>query len=203
MKLSPQRFLHVFACVISILAPPAFAATEATTDPVGFITTSVSGRSTSSPHLSLISPTLMQPVAWQGTITAINSSTITVAGTPWTSNQFNGANGSYYVEVYSATKPGAISDISGTTTSTLTTHDSLSAFGAAGDLIRIRKHVTLSDFLGANNTFGLHGTDDPATADEVLVYSGSSFTSYFYYTGDPSNAAGWYKTYTGDPAGSE
>lgn len=197
MKLSPESFTILAAGLITALGAPLFAATEATTDPVGFITTSATGGTMASPKLSLVSPTLTRPVDWQGVITTISAnstgpSTITVSGTPWTANQFNPTPGSYYVEVVSATNPGALSDISATTTNSITASDNLKSFGVAGDTIRIRKHVTLSDFLGASNSAGLLASDSASTADEVLVYSGSTPSTYWYYDGSLGGTAGWY-----------
>ncbi len=192
MNLSPQSFSIVFAG-ITCLATSVFAATEAMTDPVGFVSATAAGGTVASPKLSLVSPTLMRPVEWQGAILTISPTTITVSGAPWTVGQFNGANGSFFVEVASGPNAGAISDITATpTTGSITTSDSLTAFGTVGDSIRIRKHVTIADFLGATNSAALLSTDDPSTADEVLVYDGASSTAYFYYIGGGGFDPGWY-----------
>ena len=187
-------FLTVASC--------AFAQT-ATTDPVGFITASVTGGTLVSPKLTLVSPTLTRPVVWQGTISTISPTGITVSGAPWTAGQFNGANGEFYVEVYSATTPGALSDITNTTSNGISTVSNLTSFGVAGDFIRIRKHVTIADFLGVSNSTGLYSTDDPSTADEVLIYDGAASVSYFYYIGDASQPAGWYNSGTNAPAANQ
>ena len=181
------------------------ALAQATTDPVGFIDLSVSGPATAGAYtLSLISPTLTQPILWQGAITVISGTTITVGNAPWSANQFNGAAGSHYVEIVSTATPansGTLSDITGTTASTITTQDNLSTRAAVGDIVRIRKDVTIADLLGATNSAGLlSSAGDATTADEVLIYSGASSTSYFYYTG-PGLPAGWYNSTTFDSAG--
>jgi len=173
---------------------------QAVTDPVGFITLNVhGGGSVSTPKLSLLSPTLTRPILYQGVITNISTTTITVSGTPWAVGAFNGANGSHYVEIISTAVParsGTMSDIVSTPTSnTVVTAGDLSVNQAAvGDTIRIRKDVTIADVFGANNTAGLLASDDPATADEILIYNGASSTSYFYYTGDIDFPAGWYQS---------
>ncbi len=192
MKLPPQCF-HILLAGISCLATSTFAATEAMTDPVGFVTATAASGSVAAPKLSLVSPTLTRPVEWQGAILTISATEITVSGAPWTVGQFNGASGNFYVEIASGANSGAISDIANTpTTGSITTSDSLIAFGAVGNSIKIRKHVTLADFLGATNSAGLLATADPTTADEVLIYDGASSTAYFYYTGAPGFPAGWY-----------
>jgi uncharacterized protein (TIGR02597 family) len=168
-----------------------FAQSTATTTPVGFISETVVGGTLASPKLTLLSPTLTRPVSFQGTISAISGTTITVSGASWTNGQFNGVNGEYYVEIFSATKPGVLSDITATGATTVTTADNLTAFATVGDFIAIRKHVTIADLLGANNSYGLLGSDDASTADEVLVYDGANHATYFYFNGAGA-PAGWY-----------
>ncbi len=193
MRISPD-FAHktvALIAAISCLVVPAFGQSVAT-DPVGFVTVNVAAGSAASPTLSLVSPTLMQPVEWQGAIATISGTTITVAGTPWTNGQF-GTNGQYFIEVASGASAGAWTDIQSSTTNGLTTLDSLSAFAAQNTTIRIRKHTKLTDFVGVNNSAGLKGAASLAAADEVLVYDGANSTTYWYYdASDAQGPAGWY-----------
>ena len=198
--MNPSKLLSISAAALCVLVSPSFAQTTATTDPAGFITAAVAGGgSVASPRLSLISPTLMQPVAWQGAITAFSSpaKSLTVAGTPWTANQFNGAAGLHFVEIISNTGaanpiPGFWANILTTGTNVITTDVDMSAYAVVGAAIRIRKHVTIGSFFGATNSAGFLASDDASTADEVLVYSGAASTSYFYFTGGGGFPAGWY-----------
>lgn len=204
MRVPPPYLLIAAAAIIS-MASRGFAATEAMTDPVGFITLAAPGGALSNPKVSLLSPTLTRPIQWQGAILSVSANTtgpttITVSGNPWSSNQFNGANGSFFVEIVSAANPGVLSDITATTSTTITTSDNLRAFGATGDSIKIRKHVTIGDVFGANNSAGLYSTDDPSTADEVLIFDGANSVSYFYYIGDLTDPAGWYDSAFTAPA---
>jgi uncharacterized protein (TIGR02597 family) len=186
-----KKLLLSLSVVLVLCGPVAFGQSTATTTPVGFINETVAGGTLSSPQLTLLSPTLTQPVVFQGTISAISGKTITASGANWTADQFDGANGEYYVEVFSATKPGALSDITTTATSSVTTADDLTAFASVGDSIAIRKHVAISDFLGANNTWGLHSGNDSSVADLVLVYSGAVPATYWYYDGTLGGSPGW------------
>ena len=191
----PPASAHAAALLtaFSCLTAPAFGQSAAT-DPVGFITVNVAAGSAASPTLSLVSPTLMQAVEWQGAIATITGTAITVAGTPWTAAQF-GTNGQYFVEVASGASAGAWTDIQSSTTNGLTTLDDLSAFASPTTAIRIRKHTKLTDFLGVNNSAGLKGAASVANADEVLVYDGSNSTVYWYYdASDAQGPAGWYNT---------
>ena len=200
-----NSFLNL--CLASLLSgSAAFAQTTVATDPVGFINITVQGGTLAQPTVNLVSPTLTNPIVFQGTIASISGTTINVNGASWTAGAgFNGdSTNTYYAEVFNTTNhPGALSDILTTGSSSVTTHDNLSAFASAGDSIRIRQHVTINQFLGANNTYGLLGSGDSSTADSILVYSGDTQTTYWYYTGTPPGLsdAGWYDL-NGNPAGS-
>lgn len=188
-----MKALLLSLSAIAVFGPSAFGQSTATTTPVGFINETVLGGSLSSPQLTLLSPTLTQPIAFQGTISAITSTTIAVNGANWTTDQFDGANGAFYVEVFSSTKPGALANITGTSASSVAVDTDLTSLAAVGDSVRIRAHVTLASLLGANNTFGLLAGSNPAVADEVLIYDGANSVSYFYFTGDTfGDAPGWY-----------
>ncbi len=207
--MNPSKLLSISAAALCVLVSPSFAQTTATTDPAGFITATVAGGgSVAAPKLSLISPTLMQPVAWQGAITAFNSAakSLTVSGTPWTANQFNGAAGLHFVEIISNTGapnpvPGFWAGIVTTGTNVITTDVDMSSYAVVGAAIRIRKHVTIGSFFGATNSAGFLSSDDPTTADEVLIYSNGTAASYFYYIGGGGFPAGWYDSNFALPAG--
>lgn len=215
MKTTALRFGQIAATIALLLAGATqkVIAQTSSTDPVGFIKINIAGGgSLNSPRLTLLSPTLTQPVFWQGTITAVSTNTtgptaITVSGSPWTAGQFEGANGSFFAEVVTVSPnthtTGAISVITSTTTGTITLTDNLispNLLAAAGDTVRIRKDVTIGSLFGTTNSAGLLASDDPITADEVLVYDGANQTPYFYYTGDGQNPAGWYDSAFTGPA---
>jgi uncharacterized protein (TIGR02597 family) len=193
--------LALFSFGLSLLGAGAAIGQTATTEPVGFISLNIAGGgSVASPKLSLISATLTRPILYQGLITGISGTTITVSSTPaapWAVGAFSGANGSHYVEIVSSAVPartGTMADISSApTTSSIVTVGDLSVNQAAiGDTIRIRKDLTIGELFGPTNSAGLLASDDPSTADEVLVYSAAASESYFYFTGAEGFPAGWY-----------
>ena len=211
MKTSFLRpFSLTAALALAAAAHSSFAQTTATTDPVGFITLPIAGGgSVASPKLSLISPTVTQPISWQGAITAVSTAagntTITVSSVPtapFTAGQFNGANGNFFAEIVTVTPnthaTGALAVITATGTGSITVTGNLvspTAFAQVGDTLRIRKETTLGDVFGTNNTAGFLSTDDASTADEILIYDGASSVSYFFYIGDAfGNPAGWYNS---------
>ncbi len=213
MKTSFLRHLSLTtALVLAAASQSSFAQTTATTDPVGFITLPINGGGTiPSPKLSLISPTVTQPISWQGAITGIATAgtginattTITVSAlpaAPFTVGQFDGTNGKFYAEVVTVAPnthaTGALGAITSTpTTSSIVISGNLTGpnlYVQVGDTVRIRKEMTIGDVFGTANTAGLLASDDPSTADELLVYDGASSVAYFYYTGAPGYPAGWY-----------
>ncbi|MDX2108950.1 MAG: TIGR02597 family protein [Verrucomicrobiota bacterium] len=170
-------------------------AVETTTEPVGAMLMKVnSPASPGTSRLSLISATFVNPVSYQGAIATLNATTLTVAGTPWAANQFNGANGKYYIEITSGAGAGAMSDITATATNSLTLTDNLTTFGGATTAFRIRKHVTIGQIFGATNTAGLLAGQSPSEADEIIVLdaAGQSFATYFYGDFDGTEFDGWY-----------
>lgn len=192
----PRYFSGALASVLALACvSTSWAQSSVATDPVGFVTATVKGGGTvATPQLSLISPTLLQLVEWQGPVGTISGKTINVANTPWVAGQF-GTAGQYFVEVASGENAGAWTDIESSTTSSLTTLDDLSSFASAGSTIRIRKHVTLSSFFGTTNSAGIKGGTSVITADEVIVYDATTQATYFYYdASDGAGPAGWYNT---------
>ena len=189
---TPRSLFAAFLAA-SALFTQQLSAQSVVTDPVGFISVTAKAGSAANPTLTLVSPTLLNPVAWQGTTDAsggVTANTFKVTGAGWTANQYNT---SYFVEIYSGSNAGVWSTITATTSTTITTQTDLSSFATAGATIRIRKYTTLSDFLGASNSAGLLTGTEPALADEVLVYNGATPTLYWYYDASDNSGlpAGW------------
>jgi uncharacterized protein (TIGR02597 family) len=107
--------MNVFWCAAGMLLAASSVVlsqqqpTTATTDPVGFITLNVAGQTLSFKGLGLT-----RPVEYQGSAEAVTATSITDNEATWTDNQFNGANGSYYVEIASGPGAGTTYDITAT-----------------------------------------------------------------------------------------
>src|SRR6184192_1989621 len=81
--LTNRLILSVLALFGALLFASSIGAQSMTTDPVGFTTTGLPANSD-----TLINPPFTRPVAYVGAITSAAGSTITVSGTPWTTNLF-------------------------------------------------------------------------------------------------------------------
>ena len=172
------------------------------TDPVGFVNTSIIGTNgTSSSALTFVGLSTTQPVAFQSTISSYVGGTrmLTPTSGTFTLDQFNGANGAFFVEITSGTGAGLLSDITATSTTSITTADDLSAQLSGGESFKIRKHWTLLSVFGPNaNTSNvvILGTGSASTADEVLFYDRTSqqYITYYYKVGGVFGGDGWRST---------
>jgi len=159
----------------------------ATTDPVGFITLPVAGASGQSEGFSFLGISLLNPVSYQGTITSFGNHSVTDANATWSANEFNGANGEFFLEIISGPYVGLMTNVLATDAAgqTLTTEDDLSSLLPTGGIFRIRKHRTLGDVFGENNEAGLSGGASVSEGDEIRVFNPvtQKFLIYYFKTG--------------------
>ena len=117
-----HRLLSVslsLACVV-FLASSSIAQTTATSDPVGFTTTSCLSNSD-----TFVSLPFTRAPEFVGAISSASGNTITVSGSPWTASQFVYVAGAqqrnhYYALIGSGPKEGHYYPITGNTTNALT-----------------------------------------------------------------------------------
>jgi uncharacterized protein (TIGR02597 family) len=192
MKPSSPRFQPLAVAISALIftaALPALAQTTATTDPVGFITLDIAGAAAAgSTAISLKGLGLTRPVEYQGSAETAGTNTLVDNEAVWTDNQFNGANGAYYVEIASGPGAGTTYDISATTaaTKTITLAQNLASGVTNGVTFKVRKQWTLGAVFGATNEAGLTSGNDAATSDQVQIWNGTGFSSYYFRAG-----AGW------------
>src|SRR5687768_8867147 len=158
MKISAPYLRRITAAVIgasiAFAAPSLLAQTTATTDPVGFITLNVAGTGgAGGSSLSFRGLSLTRPVEYQGSAESVSTNSVTDNEAAWTDNQFNGANGAYFLEITSGPGAGSTYDITATTaaTKTVTLAQNLGAGIAAPVVFKIRKHWTIAAVFGAAN----------------------------------------------------
>lgn len=180
------------ACLLA--AAPAFVhAATATTDPVGGMTMTINGNGGSGAKLTLLSAPLRQAAVYQGKITGISSTTITVDDSPWSADEFNGSGVTHYVEIFSGSGDGIMTDITDTTSSVITIADDITSAVSVGDSFRIRPHTTVADLFGSANEAGLTAGASTGDSDTIVVYNNSAKSSktVFYHDGS-LGPAGWY-----------
>ena len=88
----------------------------ATSDPVGFIVLPIAGApSGEAQAFSYLGLSLLNPVSYQGTITSFGNYSVTDENASWTTDEFSGANGSFFLEIISGPHAGLMTDILATT----------------------------------------------------------------------------------------
>lgn len=157
------------------------------TDAVGFSKLRIAGRAGwQTSAFSYLGVSMVNPTSYQGTVTSKGARSIVDAQADWTDGEFNGSNGEFYLEITSGSWAGLTTDILATnaTTKTLTTDDDLSSLLSGGEQFKIRKHRTIGDVFGKNNTVNLKGGTSASASDEVRVFNPvtQSFLVYYYNT---------------------
>src|SRR4051794_35295783 len=108
MKISAPNFSAALAAVFTaVTASVTFAQaiqTTATTDPVGFMTTTIPAGSLASPVNRVVSISLYKPADYAGACTARTSSTCQFASPGWTANQFVASP--HFVRIRTGTQTG-------------------------------------------------------------------------------------------------
>ena len=196
-----MRRIVPLICTVALFAFASLGlAQTVATDPVGFITLNVQGTTGlpggATSALSFLGLAFTQPVSYQATLASASGTTLTDSSATWSDNQFNGANGNFYVELTAGTGAGVMSQITATSgaNKTITTADDLKLFRHCGVLvIKIRPNWTLAGVFGTTDQSGLQG-GTASTADQILVYSTSTglYTTYFYQTSG-IGGVGWRK----------
>jgi uncharacterized protein (TIGR02597 family) len=154
---------------------------QVTTKPVGFVTLNLQTGN------NFVGFSLQPSAAFSGafTVSATDRKHIFLTNATVTDDQFNGAAGSYVIEVTTA---GANEGLNSVITDTIATgaevvlNDALPAGVADGSTLTIWKLRTIADAFGATNSAGLTaGT--ASTADLILIPNGASYDQYFYSSG--------------------
>lgn len=189
MFLPMKNHISLISSALVLAAAAGSYAQTATTDPVGYITINVAGTASGN-TFSAIAPTLVNKVEFSGVVSAISGDGKTLTVSSLTAGAF--ASG-FWLEVTNGTGEGAWTNVTGNTATTITVADSMTPFVTAGtSTVKVRQHVTISQFFGATNSAGLKGGSDPGQADEITFLGdrgvASQNVTVFY---DPT-VPGWF-----------
>ncbi len=162
----------------------AVQAASATTDPVGYVTTTLKADS-----FTLVGITLHEATEATGAFETVSGTSLTDTDIDFSA--LLEADTTYILEITSGDAAGVIQEITSTDASTnvLSTPDDLTALGAGnsianGDSYKIRKAATISSIFGASNSAGLNEGTSLSLADVIWVQNGSgAFDKYFYHSG--------------------
>ncbi len=157
--------LFALAC---LTAPQALLAqTPVYTAPVGYIGHTIAGSGANPSADTYLSPTLINSVEYSGTstVTPSGGATITLpSGVPTT------FNGSYVLEITSPGSEGWWSNVVSSNATSITISDNFPASLPANVRIAVRKHSTITTFLGYNSP-GLISYNGVDASDEVQFFN--------------------------------
>lgn len=179
----PNTMIKIHLKPLALLAIPlAFSALNAqtTTEPVGVVKIRIEAAvAADQPTYSYLSTSMSAEIAYQGTVSAGGTGTITIGNDDWTADQF--ATDPHYVIIASGAREGEILDISSNTVNTLTLTVAEDQSDLVGESIRIHKHNTLASIFGADPAAGTVQKGNADTADHVLLYiPGNGYETYYY-----------------------
>jgi hypothetical protein len=165
-------------------------AAEATSETFVGSAALIAGNGGTGTRMTTFSMRSLRPTAYGGTVTALETSALIDSRATWTNNQYNGQNGSFFVEFES----GVVADISNTdgTTKRLSVPGTLPGTIAIGSKYRIRRHWTIADLFGPNNEAGVLGGRNSTEADNVLLWSPQLQMAPKYYYRNITGFSGWY-----------
>src|ERR1051326_213325 len=177
--------------VLAMATATSQAAIE-TTSPAWVCTaTTIQGNGGSGTKFTAFSQRMVQPIAYAGTVSATQGSTLTDTNAAWTNGEF-GTNGLLsYVEFTN----GFMVDIADTSANNhnLILAGSLSGIATTGDAYRVRSHFTIASLFGTNNETGLKSGLNPSQADNILleIPQTQQTMSIFYFSNSTSH--GWFR----------
>ena len=207
MKFSSLQFRALSVAILCSIAPALHAQTTATTTPVGFVTRTISAAvNATTPSNTTVSIPLYAAADYVSTVATIDSATqFTLTGAAWTAGQFAVSTAPRLVRVKTSTavpaNVGKFFLVTANTTSQLTVSlpsgiANINTVISVGDSCEIVPANTLGSVFG--NPGILMAGNSPNTADNVLIFNGTTFLTYFWTgtVGSPQNI--WKKTGTTD-----
>jgi len=178
---------------ISLLASAAIftlsSLSAVETDPVGYVTLTVNGSPDGSQTaFTPLALSLENAVLVSGALSETpTSAVVTNSSAAYTPGAFAGTdasgNATHYLQF---TDGGLIVDIIGNTATTITTGTDLTGLASSADMYAVKKHVTLADIFGADNTAGLKTGGNSGSSDLVYIMSSDGIGTYavYYYQTD-------------------
>lgn len=173
---------------LAILIAAGFSAnaqTTATTDPVGFTTVTVRGKTTAAKAFSTVVIPMERADAYVGSCAGATFSldgssrtVITFASNLFTTNQFTGTGNQHYLRLTSDANNGDFSTIVANTANSITLADNFNAVLTTSSTFSITPYWTLSTAFPSGG--GLNAGTSAAAADTVTIYN-ANFTGTIYF----------------------
>jgi uncharacterized protein (TIGR02597 family) len=176
----------IYAIAMTSLAlSGANAQTTATTDPVGFTTVNVRGKTTAARAFTTIVLPMERADAFVGACTGATftldggRTVVTFPSDIFPVNQFTGAGNQHYFRLSNGANAGEFSTIVSNTANSVTLADDLNSVLATSSTFAVTPYWTLGTALPAGG--GLQSGSSVANADTVTIYNANFVgTPYFY-----------------------
>lgn len=185
-----KTFYHCLLAAASVHGAVQAETPSVSSEALGYTTTPLhGGYGGSARKNNIVSPNLVNPVSWQGTVAAINGDQVTLTGAPMAADVFRATSLSpkrfaYYLN----TTDGYWAHIVGNDANSVTLQAGFAADLTVGEAVIIRRHLTISDYFG-NNEIGLKsspsGNLDEADKITLIDQENNGNITIF-----PSNAMG-------------
>lgn len=188
--MSTRGWKHLAIWAMTLSPALSWATVESTTESFVATATLIQGNGGSGARLNTFALQSVAPAAYAGAVTAVGSGVIFDANANWTQDQFNGTNGSFYIELESGAKINVLRTDSAS--KTLIVPVNLSVPAVAGNTYKVRKHLTVAGIFGRNNEAGLTPGQNPTEADNVLLYDAQTQQTFTYFYSSVPGFPGWY-----------
>jgi len=192
--MKPSTSILSIAAIVLAGTIASSSAQNATTDPVGFVTTNITASSDGVNFATtFVSPALFQTSSVNGTLTgnltSVTSSTVTASSAGWVASELSTAQA--YVMLKSGNATGVLLRVSANTADTLTVDalgaDLLSLGVAAGDAFQLIEGDTVLTMFGtpSNGVVGGNATlYSSSKTDRVVIRDVSGNLRTLYYNTD-------------------
>ncbi|WP_438480138.1 TIGR02597 family protein [Oleiharenicola lentus] len=169
-----------------VLVPTlTFAVDTAYSPPVGGMTISVSAGQTGSVALPLLHDRIGTG-AMVGKLTGVGANYIDVSDASWAAGALSTAANPYYLRITSGAATGRVMPVatatSNTTTRVFVNNDGIDLTTASGPVAGDSYELVLADTLSTLFTGILQGGVDANSADNIQVWSGAAWQTYYYNT---------------------
>jgi uncharacterized protein (TIGR02597 family) len=187
------RFSLAALLASSVLLTGANGQTTATTEPVGFTTVNVRGKTTAAKAFSTVVIPMERADAYVGScagasfsLNGDNRTVITFGSDLFTANQFTGIGNQHYFRVSNGSNAGDFSTIIANTVNSITLADNVNEFLSSSSTFSVTPYWTLNTAFPSGG--GLNPGTSATLADTVTIYN-SNFTGTLYYYN--SNNSRW------------
>ncbi|MFA6960170.1 MAG: Ig-like domain-containing protein [Opitutaceae bacterium] len=165
--------------------------TGATTPIMGGRLTSINPGTSTTPVKNPAGQPFARAAAWRSYADTVSGNTVTVAGTPWTTNQFSST--AHYLTILEGSMAGLNFDVVSNTNNTLTLSGTVASALASGQRFELRQHATIGSIFGTANPLAFTASVWVTGADELQIFNNlTQLTESYFYQNGGLGGIGWH-----------